>query len=809
VTSVARPLRLALVSLLLHAAEAAQAQDRADPLTHPIALHLHDATLEQALVAISAGSGRTVRLSYSTDFLPASVRVTISRDRTTVGEALGDVLRGSGLGFVVAATGHVVIIPASMVRDPGGADRGAGDVPQVIERVLVMGTPVAGGQERELPTTVAVLSQARIARERTSELVDLFRSGVPGVVAWELGSSGPVAQVGAVRGSSSFSANYLKAYVDGVELASPYMLFALDPSVIERLEIIQGPQGSAMYGADAISGVAHVITRKGSIGGGWQPRFDVSVSGGSVESEYADGRSATQHHAVAATSGGTAASYRATATLTDRGSHVRDGRAATTTALAAGRVLLGNTIVETTVRTTRLAFNTPVSPPLQRVLGARAVPLIAAAAAGQTTHEQTVGATAIVEPRNGWRHTLVVGFDRNAGALLPQKTPASVADLLLGASEEDARRLSLRYATSLRLPSSAWLTPTITAGVERSTLRRERSGPASVIGAGGSQTAAQRGIALYVDTVSNTGAFGQLKVTLRDALHLVAGVRGERNSSFGTDYGSAWSPMAGAAYVRSAGNATLKLRSAYGRGIRPPAPSARRGFATQQYRQVANPMLAPESQAGVEGGVDVYRGDAFALSLTAFDQRAEGLIQHVTRDPRSTSPSVQQQNVGRISNRGGEAQGSLRVGPISAEGSYARVSSVVRALARSYTGELQVGDRVPEVPSWTGHLALTMRRGRSSGTVGADLLGDWVGYDWLSYYTALSDGTTAPASLRPFWLDYPATARVHALFADAPSERFDWFVKVENLGNRQRDTRDNLAIVPGRTVSVGVNVTTP
>jgi hypothetical protein len=510
VNSVGRQCGLALISLLVSAPAVAFAQQGADPLTYPIALHLKDATLEQALDAIGAEGGRTVRLSYSTDFLPSSVRVSISRERTTVGDALTDVLHGTGLGFVMASTGHVVIVQASMVRDPIVAKRVPSERLQVMERVLVMGTPVAGGQERELPTTVTVLSQARIARERTSQMVDLVRTGVPGLVAWDLGSSGPVAQVGAVRGSSSFSANYLKTYIDGVELASPYMLFALDPQVIERLEVIQGPQGSAMYGADAISGVAHVITRKGAIGGDWRPRLDVSASGGSVESQYADGRATTQHHAVAATSGGASASYRATGTLSDKGAYVTDGRAVSTTALAAGRVLLGNAIVETTARTTRLSFNMPVSPPLQRLFGARAVPLIAAAAVGQTTHEETLGATAIVEPRNGWRHTLVVGFDRNAGSLVPQRTPASVADLLLGASEEDARRISLRYATSLRLPSSGWVTPTITAGVEHSALRRERSGRASVIGADGSQTSTQRGTALYVDTVNNTGAFGQL-----------------------------------------------------------------------------------------------------------------------------------------------------------------------------------------------------------------------------------------------------------------------------------------------------------
>ena len=211
----------------------------------------------------------------------------------------------------------------------------------------------------------------------------------------------------------------------------------------------------------------------------------------------------------------------------------------------------------------------------------------------------------------------------------------------------------------------------------------------------------------------------------------------------------------------------------------------------------------------MEGGLDVFSGETFLLSVTAFDQRAEGLIQHVVRGRRLAPLSVQQQNVGEISNRGGEVQGMLRTGPMTVEGSASSVTSVVRVLSRAYTGDLKAGDRLPEVPSWTGHLALSMQRGRLSGTAGVSVIGDWTGYDWVEYYSLLSIGAEAPASLRPFWINYPAIARSYFLIADAPTPGFNWFTRIDNIANRQRDTRDNLAITAGRTLSVGVNFTTP
>ena len=803
-------LRTVVLVAILFAPETLRAQAPDDPLSRQLTVRLSNASVEQALRAIAASGA--VRLSFSSDLLPVSTRVTIDHERTTVGDALHEVLRGTNLGTVVVGSGHIVILRAPLVsasveaptsmRDSSAPQAETRMTPQLMDRVLVMGTPAAGAPERELATAVHVLSSRRIKREHAATINDLFRATIPGIVAWDLGASGPIAQVGSVRGSSSFSANYLKTYLDGVELASPYMLFAIDPAVIEQIELIQGPQGSAMYGSDAISGVAHVITNKGTFGTGWKPRVEANVAGGIVETDFAEHPASTQHHSITARGGGSLASYGIATAISENGAYVAGGSAGSSTVVGATRTLAGPIMLETTVRASRVAFSAPVSPPLARVLGNRAVPLLARAAAGQVINEHTFGATAIYQPRDGWRHTLVAGYDRNYGALAPQRNPATVSDLLLGASEEDARRASVRYSTSLRIEPMAALSSTFTLGIEHSRLQRERSGPASVIGV----APGTRGMSLYVDTVENTGWLGQWKVDIARALYLTACIRGDRNSSFGEGYGTAWSPMAGASYVTSIEPVIVRWRAAYGKGIRSPPPSARRTLATAQFRQLANPQLAPEAQSGVEGGIDISANERLAISLTAFDQRAEGLIQHVIPNPRLAPTTIQQQNVGEISNRGGDADVSIDAGVASVEVGVAAVASEVRALAKTYSGDLRVGDRVPEVPSWSGHGAVSANVGSLRATAGLTYRGSWTGYDWVSYYSALALGAEPPASMRVYWARYPSTTRPYVMVSRRAGAKLDWFVRVDNLTNQQRDTRDNLQVTAGRTISAGLGM---
>ena len=102
-----------LVAVLLGAPANLRAQTRDDPLSRQLTVRLSNASVEQALRAIAASGA--VRLSFSTDLLPVSTRVTIDHERTTVGNALRDVLRGTNLGTVVVGSGHIVILRAPLV----------------------------------------------------------------------------------------------------------------------------------------------------------------------------------------------------------------------------------------------------------------------------------------------------------------------------------------------------------------------------------------------------------------------------------------------------------------------------------------------------------------------------------------------------------------------------------------------------------------------------------------------------------------------------------------------------------------------
>lgn len=123
-----------------------------------------------------------------------------------------------------------------------------------LDELVVTGT-VLPTSIREVPTPVTIVSRADIERLDPRNVAELVRTAVPGAV---YSAEGPGARYGAfsVRGVSGLgAASTLKVYVDGAEVADAAYVTNLDPSIIERVEVISGPQASTIYGSRAISGV--------------------------------------------------------------------------------------------------------------------------------------------------------------------------------------------------------------------------------------------------------------------------------------------------------------------------------------------------------------------------------------------------------------------------------------------------------------------------------------------------------------------------------------------------------------------------
>lgn len=123
---------------------------------------------------------------------------------------------------------------------------------------------------------VSLVGRKEIETQNPASVVDLLQQ-VPGVHVDQLGSAGGIGNV-YIRGSDPENVLVL---IDGVRVndstlsrGGAYDLSSLDPSGIERIEIVKGP-ASSLYGADAMGGLINVVTRyptgeglRASIGGG-------------------------------------------------------------------------------------------------------------------------------------------------------------------------------------------------------------------------------------------------------------------------------------------------------------------------------------------------------------------------------------------------------------------------------------------------------------------------------------------------------------------------------------------------------------
>lgn len=777
------------------------------PLARNISIHLTSVPIEVALRTVATEGD--VRLAYSSDVLPTARRVSIHRDAASVGDVLREVLRGTGLRAVTAGAGQIVVVGDDANDGVAGDGIGTPDLAttsggaRVIDRVIIMGTPVAGAPERGLASAVTVVTAEQIDRLGIRQMDELFRTLVPGIVVWDGTASGPLAQVGGVRGSSSFNANYLKTYVDGVEISSPQLLFAIDPRSIERLEVIRGPQGSALYGSDAINGVVQIVTHKGHPSTHTRPTLDASAAGGLAESRYVDRRSAVQDHTLLGSLGTQRGSIAVGAAYDRDGPFVPGGRSEHLGVFGGTQLVRGPLRVSASVRHYDLWYVEVANPLLDSSV---VVPNASRLGSQLELRHQGAGVTAEYEPSVRWQQALTVGYDRHDGALPTSRglAPVSAADALLGVTEERAGKASVRYNTTYRVPLSLVSVATFIGGVEHTRLHRERLTDRFEAGSGAA-------VQVTDDDVRNTGYFAQAKLGWREALFVTAGLRGEQNTTFGR--GRVWSPMLGAAYVHGVGPVTVKVRGAYGRGIRPRDQSAATAVSTpgtilsSNWNQLANPELGPESQSGVEGGLEIYVGDRVSLRATTYSQRADGLVQSVvqagaTDGPNGGTANFQQQNVGRIENDGVELEGSAHAGPLRVDAALTLVDSRVRRLAPQYTGDLRVGDRVPEIPTAVGEGSLSFVHGGFVATAGVTYVGSWIGYDWAAFYDPRAN--VRRPTLRDYRMRYPALAKPRVAVTQRVVGDFSLFATVENLANAQRNERHNLQVTAGRVTTVGV-----
>ncbi len=468
----------------------------------------------------------------------------------------------------------------------------------------------------DLPVAVEVIGQDAISQSGSSNLSGVL-SESPGLTLQPANGRLSVARLRGLDGKHTL------VMLDGIRLDSGFQdyvdLSEIPSSMIDRVEVVRGA-GSALYGSEAVGGVINVIVRKPQ----QEPQAGVSVRGG--ESGHGQAGLVRTDGWASGTSG--KVGFAVSGTWSDRNAFDRDasdrmtdgderrlaaGTAALTFALQPGLDIKAGFMYADThldgVRTqTSGDFNRSVE--AKRALGYAGFDLSTGAdsnlmfRASRTTYD--------------W-----------SSDMWPYAGGASTRTTM----EQDSDQFNAQWSGRLSKGQR------VTTGVEYRTATRSDGGRS-------------------YDT-DNFGTFLQDELQLSDPFSIIAGVRYDHHS----DFGSAVSPKLAAQYRFSE---HFRLRGSYGEGFRAPTLYELYTGSTSTKKKIlyANPQLDAEKSRSYEIGADVSLPKA-DFGVTAFRNDIHDMIHEVftgyVRDGRSNIPVYQLQNISSAMTRGVEISASYRL----------------------------------------------------------------------------------------------------------------------------------------------------
>ncbi len=707
------------------------------------------------------------------------------------------------LGYVVAQRAMTVPANQSSVVD-FALERS----PSQLDQVVVTGT-VVPTEVKALPTPISVISDSDIARLRPHDVQELFRQAVPTAVSWDLPNF-PFQTAFSVRGSSTLTAGsgQMKVFVDGVEVASPGFA-AVDPASIERIEVIRGPQAAAIYGSDAIGGVIQVLTKRGDPNV-HRPQVNAEAALGVLQTPYTGFRGVLrQTYAGSVQGSGPDVNYNFGAGYAHIGDYLPNGEISKQSNPSVyGGVHFARGILEGDLNGRYFAQNTPsvLNPNLSQTgLGFFSKPLYQPL----QNNNQTVGARITVTPTSWLQHTVTVGIDaftQSGEQNRPRLT--TPGDTLLSISYFGLTKTSIGYNASVHGAVGEDVSGSLTAGFDHySLVATDWSTSGALTTTGAIQTDPTQPISADRNVTDNTGYFAQAQLAIHDVLFFTGGLRAEHNTNFGDSLGTPVSPRFGLSFVQEVASVTLKLRSSWGRAIRPPNPGEKLGSKSSAVIYLANPTLGPERQQGWDTGVDAIFGNRGSLSVTYYNQTAENLIQLV-RFSGDTVPTNQFQNIGGVKNTGVEAEGALQFGPAQLKGQYGYARARVARLAPNYAGDLRIGDQTLITPTHTAGASLSVAPFRGASVVARwTYVGSWNQYDDFALFRCFAGtGPCRPAS-RNYIIAYPGFVKMSATVSQQITSVASGFISVDNLTNNHAFELTDFSPVMGRMTMAGLRIT--
>jgi iron complex outermembrane recepter protein len=243
--------------------------------------------LADALMEFGVQSGLTV---VAPTTLTAGKKAAAIRGDFAPTDALGRLLKGSGLSFARAADGTIAIqaIPSNKpVQASAAESRLDNDLTRATDSLQEVVVTAEKRKERlsDVPAPVSALSATQLADANQTRLSDYFTS-IPGLIVSPAIQS---SQTLAIRGVTTAGSNPTVGvtiddipYGPSTGIGGGQVVPDFDPGDLERVEVLRGPQGT-LYGASSLGGLIKYVTKDPStqaLSGRFQANTEGVTNGG-------------------------------------------------------------------------------------------------------------------------------------------------------------------------------------------------------------------------------------------------------------------------------------------------------------------------------------------------------------------------------------------------------------------------------------------------------------------------------------------------------------------------------------------------
>lgn len=701
---------------------------------------------------------------------------------------------------------------------------------------VVVAASFSERKKRAQASPVTVISQDELRLLPIRSVDEVLLGKVPGGYANLPHRPGQNNSAFTLRGGTSGSGRPLgdvKIYVDGVELLGfdvqsyPGIADFLDPSDIEKIEVLRGPMGSTLHGSNAQSGIIHIFTKRGSSSNKnkWKVKLarkntDAPILGESVfGQEVSFGFSGRSSPDVSFNLGANKTVDEEV--MPSNGKNVEQLKLH-----AAMNVRIGPAVID--VKTFQNWGEQGFISNLYHLLKYQEE----RSWTNAPDHWDFIpsdGSIAYYKPgfslnyiqnfTPNFYQNLVIGNDTRQS--LYKKIGSNGSESYL---KHDWNRTTINYFWHLKKKFSNLVEIDITTGAQRTRSSNVRL--SGMLEESKDQYYYEDfdDASLVDQGYTNIGYYAEVVLGYQDRLFLTIGERMEENEYFGKDYGRHYSPRLGFSYIWELGSLICKARAAWGSGgINPPQAMQALPSESQSTINIGNPDLRPERQSGYEIGGDFYFGDNFFLELTYFDQQ---FLDGIQNDPSIDDLQTLKQeywyiNFGEIINKGWELAAKTRIGPLYVNATYSILDSrwgqdTIRQNDPNFEGFFDEGVRRNDVPTSTANLSVSYNlpafssKNPRGGALVIDLNynGKKKGRDWLLYYDGLYNPDVAPYTYysKDLLINYDPYLLVRLRCNYWLTKNVNVFLDIRNLTDHEDISRGITQPALGRQTTFGLDL---